>query len=97
MFLLLVIAASAQTTPDDRDGDGWTVDDGDCNDSEPAIHPGQLEDCATPFDDNCDRFANEGCERDAERGALGGGSACSGSEGTAAGLFLLPLLFVRRR
>lgn len=96
MLVLLAMLAVAQDCPDDCDGDGWSVDDGDCNDGDPAIHPGRLEDCATPIDDNCDRFANEGCDRDAERGSLGGGSACSGSEGTA-GLFLLPLLFVRRR
>lgn len=95
MFLLLAIVASAQC-PDDCDDDGWTVDDGDCNDGDPAINPGLLEDCATPIDDNCDRFANEGCDRNAEQGALGGGSACTGSQGTA-GLFLLPLLFARRR
>ena len=32
---------------------------GDCDDTLQAVHPGQPEMCATPFDDNCDGNANE--------------------------------------
>ncbi len=49
-------AASAQ---DDNDGDGYTVDDGDCNDCDADVHPGASEAC-NEVDDNCDGSVDEG-------------------------------------
>jgi hypothetical protein len=92
VLTLLTMTAFAQQCPGDCDADGWTVADGDCDDGDPAIHPGQLEDCSNTIDDDCDGFANEGCDRDAQRGSLEGGPACGAAEGTLAGLWLLPLL-----
>jgi hypothetical protein len=43
----------------DADGDGVTIADGDCNDADPAIHPGRLEDC-DGVDQNCSGVADEG-------------------------------------
>jgi hypothetical protein len=37
----------------DQDEDGWSVADGDCEDLDPAIHPGAAESC-NGIDDNCD-------------------------------------------
>ena len=36
---------------DDSDKDGFTVDDGDCNDCDPNVNPGAVEVIATPKDD----------------------------------------------
>ncbi len=44
------------TTADpDADGDGWTVADGDCDDANPAVHPGATEIC-NGIDDDCSGF-----------------------------------------
>ena len=42
-------------TPDDADGDGWTVAEGDCDDSLAAVHPGAEEAC-DGLDTDCDGF-----------------------------------------
>jgi len=47
----------------DNDGDGWSVCQGDCNDSAAAIHPGHSEVCGNSTDDDCDGVNNEGCRR----------------------------------
>lgn len=39
--------------PPDEDGDGYTVPDGDCDDTNPAINPGETE-TVNGIDDNCD-------------------------------------------
>lgn len=51
-----VIAELAET---DSDGDGYSVAQGDCNDSDPAIHPGVAEICNST-DDNCNGSVDEG-------------------------------------
>jgi hypothetical protein len=43
----------------DGDGDGWTANEGDCNDCDPNVNPGAIEvinsdPMATPADENCD-------------------------------------------
>ena len=52
----------------DVDGDGYTVAQGDCNDSNPSVHPGAPELC-NGLDDNCDGII--------DNGDPGGGPACS--------------------
>jgi len=46
---------------DDLDGDGYTVDEGDCDDGDPAVHPG-ADDVCNGIDDDCDGFLNEDSE-----------------------------------
>lgn len=43
----------------DEDGDGWTVDDGDCDDTDISVHPGLPELC-NGLDDNCNGDIDEG-------------------------------------
>ncbi|MBN1335725.1 MAG: lamin tail domain-containing protein [Deltaproteobacteria bacterium] len=45
--------------PPDADGDGWTVEDGDCDDNNAAIHPTADEEC-NGIDDNCNDQVDEG-------------------------------------
>ena len=42
----------------DQDGDGYTVNDGDCDDGEPMVHPGADEIC-DGIDNNCDGLLDE--------------------------------------
>ena len=106
--LLTLTAAFAQENcpPDtDCDGDGFTIQQGDCNEGNPDVHPGEPENCGNELDDDCDGIFNEGCERAVQQGQLGGGSTCyatgggSGPGDTGLAL-LLPLPWIgwmRRR
>jgi beta propeller repeat protein len=42
----------------DWDGDGFSPDDGDCNDGDPAINPDSHEICDDGIDNDCDMFAD---------------------------------------
>ena len=43
----------------DADGDGYTPNDGDCNDSDPSFSPGADEICDDGNDNNCDGLIDE--------------------------------------
>jgi len=45
----------------DGDNDGWTLCDGDCDDTNPDVHPGHKEICGNNIDDDCDGLVDEGC------------------------------------
>src|SRR5262245_44469098 len=63
-------------TGTDQDQDGFTVEAGDCDDSNPDVHPGAPEVC-NGIDDDCDTQTDEGNP--------GGGAACStGQQGRCA-------------
>jgi hypothetical protein len=44
----------------DNDGDGWCIEDGDCDDTDPNTYPGATEFC-DGIDNNCDGVIDEGC------------------------------------
>ncbi len=48
------VARPEDTGPTDGDGDGWTVAGGDCDDTDPAVHPDAAEACRNGTDDDCD-------------------------------------------
>jgi hypothetical protein len=50
----------------DNDGDGYTPDQGDCNDSDPSIYPGAAEICGDGIDQNCDG-TDEICPEDMDQ------------------------------
>ena len=56
--LLLTILLLGACGTDDGDGDGWSADQGDCDDADPAIHPGAGERC-DGFDNDCDALVDE--------------------------------------
>lgn len=50
-------SAGSETT--DQDGDGFSPFDGDCNDSESAIHPGALDSCGDSIDADCNKVIDD--------------------------------------
>ena len=73
------ISHTIPVTPNDfdDDNDGHTVNDGDCNDSDPAVHPGATEICGDGIDQDCSGadFAcpdDNSLVRDAQAGLLSG-------------------------
>ena len=44
----------------DTDGDGYTPEGGDCNDSDSAIHPGAAEVCTDTIDNDCNGMTDAG-------------------------------------
>jgi len=73
-------------TPGDADGDGWTVEDGDCDDSDPQTYPGATENCADGEDGDCDGLVDEAdadCECEELRLYVGDITITSESAGEA--------------
>ena len=66
-FLLLSLAAFPRlaAAQDDVDGDGFTVDDGDCDDCDPSVYPGADELC-NGIDDDCDGTVDEDFDDDGD-------------------------------
>ena len=63
MTLLLLLLGCPETVsnedtndyfPEDEDQDGWTVEEGDCDDTDRSISPGQTETWYDGIDQNCD-------------------------------------------
>lgn len=52
---------AATCAPSDGDQDGYTLDEGDCDDTDAAVNPGMPEVCADGIDQDCDGVADEGC------------------------------------
>ena len=51
-MLLMLVGCVSDWTLQDRDGDGFTVVQGDCDDDEPEVHPGAVEACDA-LDNDC--------------------------------------------
>ena len=56
---LVGILIETSTCQADLDGDGWTVEAGDCDDGEAQIYPGAAETC-NGLDDDCDGAIDDG-------------------------------------
>ncbi len=68
-------------TGNDADGDGWTVERGDCDDQDPVVNPAQPE---TPYngkDDDCDENTSDtDVDRDGYDAQQVGGMDCDDSD-----------------
>ena len=77
-----IAAVPATPLPTDNDGDGYTTDGGDCNDSVSGIHPGAAEICNN-VDDNCNAAIDEGATHTYYRDGDGDGYGLNSSTSTA--------------
>jgi hypothetical protein len=86
---------------EDRDGDGYGAEEGDCADdpSDPlaaAVNPGADEACGDGVDNDCDGFVDEACAWPLAMGGLGGGGGCAAAPvrapGAGGGLAAIALL-----
>jgi len=77
---LWVTCPPTPAPPPDADGDGFTVAQGDCNDTNRDIHPGAAESC-NGFDDDCNGTPDdpwrEGLSIDLDRPCTVGIGACT--------------------
>jgi hypothetical protein len=64
------------TDVDDLDGDGFTVDEGDCNDDVAAINPGATDEVGNSVDDNCDGIDGVDGDADGYASLASGGDDC---------------------
>jgi len=64
----------------DADQDGWGLCEGDCDDSDPNVHPGAEEVC-NGKDDNCNGFVDEGFDQDNDGWTTCGGD-CNDEDAT---------------
>ncbi len=65
---LVEVALTGSTGPDpyvDADGDGFTPSEGDCDETDAAVHPGASEAC-NGVDDDCDGEVDEDYDRDGD-------------------------------
>lgn len=109
------LAASADTAPSDtgivvelvggsvdRDGDGWTIGEGDCYDNpdDPAaasVSPDMAERCDDLFDNDCNGLYNDGCENLVGYASVSGGGGCGVVPRAGRAWFLGVFLLVGRR
>lgn len=78
---------------EDDDRDGFAENDGDCDDADPEIYPGQAETCFDELDNDCNGLFDDGCDGTAFYGTLRGGGGCTGGTGVGnTAWLLLPLL-----
>ena len=64
------------TDSGDADGDGYTVEDGDCDDGDSGIHPGAADDSTDGVDQNCDDLDGFDGDGDGYADAASGGDDC---------------------
>ena len=51
---------------EDKDKDGFTKAEGDCDDNDAAVNPNEPEKCGDNIDNNCNGQKDEGCEKTCE-------------------------------
>jgi hypothetical protein len=68
---------STPTVQSDRDGDGYTKEDGDCDDENALIHPAAVDLVGDKIDMNCDGIDGVDNDQDGYASAASGGEDCN--------------------
>ncbi len=64
------------TTGTDDDEDDWTVEEGDCNDADPNVHPDATDVCYDGVDSDCDGSNDFDCDGDGYESSAYEGDDC---------------------
>jgi len=97
LLLSLLVSATAQAYDwdnADTDRDGYSVNEGDCDDGNPDVNPGAREDCEDGIDNDCDMTLDM---EDPQCTPCGACATTAGPAGPLAPLLLLGVLVSRRR
>ena len=80
---------------EDNDGDRFSENEGDCDDGNAEVYPGQIEVCFDRLDNDCNGLFDDGCDGSAFYGTLRGGGGCTGGTGVGNTAFLfLPFVLL---
>lgn len=79
-FMQSFVACERGQGGGDSDGDGVKWCD-DCDDHDPAIHPGASEVCGNNLDDDCNGLVDDGCSAPPDGGPSDGGAVLSADAG----------------
>jgi hypothetical protein len=69
-------------TRTDADGDGSTLGEGDCDDENPDVHPGAVDDAYDGIDADCDGWSDNDADRDGFDDIGHGGDDCDDADDT---------------
>ena len=97
LLLTLLVTSTAQAfdwNEADTDRDGYTINEGDCDDGDPDINPGVRENCEDEIDNDCDTTVDM---EDPQCTPCGACATTAGPAGPLAPLVLLVVLVARRR
>ena len=78
-ILLAVGCGDYNISESDNDNDGWTQEEGDCDDLDPDVHPSATEAC-NGIDDDCDQAVDEGFDGDSDGYTVCGADGEPGTE-----------------
>ena len=68
------------TTPGDADGDGFTTEDGDCDDTNASVYPGGSDTSVDGVDQDCDGLDGPDADGDGYVDAAAGGDDCDDTD-----------------
>ncbi len=76
-------ATNESCTTFDHDGDGFSLDGGDCDDADPAVGPGNEDTWYDGVDTDCDGWSDYDADRDGYDGDRWAGTDCDDADATA--------------
>ncbi len=72
--------AAVHIGPTDLDRDGWTPDEGDCDDTDPDVNPGATDAFGDGIDADCDGADGQDADGDGNASTASGGDDCDDSD-----------------
>jgi hypothetical protein len=80
LLCFIVLSGCAKDEPTDLDNDGYTTEEGDCNDQDPNISPSAADLLGDDLDQNCDGADGMDADGDGWASEASGGSDCDDND-----------------